>query len=108
MPPYALDEERQPALFTLSGACTVEDAQATHAALAQTLAAHDAVVLDLGGVDYADITLVQLLLSALQAAQAGNKRLELAGEASPAVCAALRLSGVENVPSVKALFGLPG
>ena len=75
-----------------------------HAALAGALAAHEGVALDLGKVEYADITLVQLLLAALQEAKDRGKRLELAGEASETVLQALRLAGVEQNALMGNLF----
>ncbi len=104
MPPFVLDESSNPVLFTLSGACTVDEARGVHTALAGALAAHEVVALDLGKVEYADITLVQLLLAALQEAQDRGKRLELAGEASKVVLQALRLAGVEQNAFIGNLF----
>lgn len=104
MPSFVLDESCNPVLFTLSGACTVDEAGTMHAVLAGALAAHEGVALDLGKVEYADITLVQLLLAALLEAQDRGKRLELAGEASETVLQALRLAGVEQNALIGHLF----
>lgn len=98
--PHSLDETSRPVRFSLTGDCVVDDARQLHAALVRALAEHEHLVLDVSAVDYADITLVQLLLGALQAAQASGKRLELTGPASAAMLNALHVAGVECEPLV--------
>jgi anti-anti-sigma regulatory factor len=108
MTPFALDEADGASRFVLSGNCTVEEASDASQALAKALAENDAVILDISGVEYADITFVQLLLAAAQAAADRGKRLELSGEPSQAAQDALRLSGVTGDPLILGLFGRSG
>ena len=66
-----------PYVIEISGDAGLRAAQAVAAQLRQALAAHDAVAVATGAITGADITTIQLLLSARRQAEISHKSLSL-------------------------------
>lgn len=75
------------------GALTVRCIGAARAALLEALAAHTALSVDCSAVESADLSLVQLLLSARLSANQAGKPFTLAAPAAGALRAALEQGG---------------
>jgi hypothetical protein len=67
-----------PTAISLDGVRTVRTAEQSHSLLQEALRNASSITLDCSNVTEADLSLVQLLLSARKTAAAGKKRLKLA------------------------------
>ena len=85
---------RRPRRLVLEAVQTLRTIEATTAAVRDLLAQHPHVEIVCGAVGEADLTLVQLLLSARRTAEQSGKRVTLAAPASGALLDALRRGGL--------------
>ncbi|MBB3936243.1 STAS domain-containing protein [Aureimonas phyllosphaerae] len=82
--------------FSLGPACTLSQAEAIHAALSEHLLDHagEGLLVDASAVEEADISLVQILVSAGRTA--ASRHLAMTLEPSPAVTALLARAGLDD------------
>ena len=77
----------------LPGHCDIGTAPELHAALSEAFRARDEVEIDAAGVEYADLTCVQLLVAAARSAEASGKPMRLLAMSEP-LRAALARAGL--------------
>lgn len=82
--------------FSLGPACTLSQAEAIHAALSEHLLDHagEGLLVDASAVEEADISLVQILVSAGRTA--ASRHLAMTLKPSPAVTALLARAGLDD------------
>lgn len=89
-----------------SGEATIRQANDIAERLKHALASSDRVEIDCSGITEADITFIQLMISAHQTASAAGKIVELSAPARGPLLEIVTICGVENGP--RAHFWLEG
>jgi ABC-type transporter Mla MlaB component len=79
-----------------SGAATIRQADDIAERLRQALASSDRLEVDCSGVTEADVSFIQLLLSARKSAEASNKALTLSAPASGPLLEVLTICGAHE------------
>jgi len=101
-------QEGSGVVLRISGKCTVEHAAALRDALLAAVSTNQAVSLDISGVEEADVTFLQLLLSAAQTLERSGRKLLRHGEVAPAAQSAARVSGFAQSPKLTTFFNDEG
>ena len=92
----------------IAGKCTVEHAATLRQGLLEALAADPRLALDISGVEEADITFLQLVLSTALTVARGGGVLTRHGPVSQAAFAAARVSGFLRTPQLTTFFSDEG
>jgi anti-anti-sigma regulatory factor len=102
------NEDGNRLILGISGKCTVEHAAALHEGLLAAVKADKELVLDISDVQEADITFLQLLLSAALTLERTGKTLQRVGQPSEAAQNAARVSGFNQTPQLTTFFADEG
>lgn len=92
----------------ISGKCTVEHATSLRDALLEAVRSPQPPALDVSGVEEADVTFLQLLLSTALTLERSGKTLQRHGPVAPAVQSAARVSGFAQTPQLTTFFSDEG
>lgn len=84
--------------FRLHSECDVRTARERHAELIDAFLDRNEVEIDAGGVEHADVTLIQLLISAARTAEASQKRMRILSISEP-LRSVLARAGLRLSPS---------
>ncbi|MHC1789714.1 STAS domain-containing protein [Solidesulfovibrio sp.] len=101
-------EDSGKSVLGISGKCTVEHAAALRDALLDATSSQSGLILDISGVEEADITFLQLMLATALSVERSGGRLTRHGPLSPAAAAAARVSGFTQTPKLKTFFSDEG
>lgn len=88
----------------ISGKCTVEHAAALREGLLEAVGANRPLVLDISGVEEADITFLQLLLATAQTLDRTGRALARSGPVAAAARQAAKVSGFDHTPLLSTFF----
>ena len=91
-------------VLRIVGKCTVEHAVALRDALLEAVGGTQPVSLDISGVEEADVTFLQLMLSTAQTLERSGRKLLRHGPVAPAVQLAARVSGFAQSPKLITFF----
>jgi anti-anti-sigma regulatory factor len=95
-----------PVTLPLAGAQTIREAENTAQSLRDALTGNDAIILDCGAIEEADLTFLQLVIAARKSARRDGKNLALAATARGPLLAALDKAGIR--PDGEHLFWFEG
>ncbi len=95
-----------PVTLPLAGAQTIREAEDTAQRLRDALAGNDAIILDCGAIDEADLTFLQLVVAARKSAARDGKSVTLMATARGPLLAALDKTGIR--PDGEHLFWFEG
>lgn len=92
----------------IAGKCTVEHAAALRDALLAAVSTDPRLALDVSGVEEADVTFLQLVLSTALTVERSGGKLTRHGPLSQAAFAAARVSGFIQTPQLTTFFSDEG
>ena len=95
-------------VYAVAGKCTVEHAAALRQALLEAVSANPVLTLDVSGVEEADITFLQLVLSTAHTVARSGGTLTRHGPVSQAAISAARVSGFTQTPQLTTFFSDEG
>ena len=95
-------------VLAIAGKCTVEHAAALREGLLTAVAADPRLALDISGVEEADITFLQLVLSTAHTVARSGGTLTRHGPVSQAAISAARVSGFTQTPQLTTFFSDEG
>ncbi|EFL49203.1 anti-sigma-factor antagonist [Solidesulfovibrio fructosivorans JJ]] len=91
-------------VLAVTGKCTVENAAALRQGLLEAVGEGRPLVLDISGVEEADISFLQLLLATALTLDRDGRKFDRRGPVAEAALHAARVAGFNNTPLLQPFF----